>query len=68
MLGSCPHHSRILLIVSGGDSLPCDWSEVGAVIGWQFPQSLLHLVGRIDLGLKVLWVDWCAPPFTGCPT
>jgi hypothetical protein len=35
--------SKVLLIVSGVDSLPCDGSQVGAVVGWPFSPSWFHL-------------------------
>ena len=50
--------TRVTLIVSGTDACPWDVSQVGMVIGWQFPHSPLcvtaFLVDRMNFELKVL--------------
>jgi uncharacterized membrane protein (DUF106 family) len=66
-------HDRVSLIVLVIGACPWDGSQVGLVIGWPFPQSLLpplspaFLVDRIDFGLKVLWVGWYLYCSTGVP-
>jgi hypothetical protein len=49
-----------------------DGSQVGAVIGWPFPQSLslfvpVHLVGRTYFRAEALWMGCCPYPSTGSP-
>jgi hypothetical protein len=58
-------YSRVS-IVSEVVFLLWDGSQIVAVLGWLFPQSLLHLypckfIEATNFGLMVLWVDWCLP-------
>lgn len=73
MLGSCLQAQQSIVNSVQGWLSPMGGSQVGPVIGWPFPQSLLHpypyiLVGRTDFESKVLQVGWCGPFSTGSPT
>ena len=50
-------HNTVSLIVLGIGVCPWDGSQVGPVIGWPFPQFLIHLVERTNFGDKFyVWV------------
>jgi len=63
---TCSCLQAVSLIVSRIGARSWNGSQVGMVIGWPFPLSQVlssmpaFLVGRINLGLKVLWVSWCS--------
>ena len=57
MLGSCPVHIRVSLIVSQIGAYPWDVSQIGLVTGWPSPQSLFHLYPCIFLRLDKFWVE-----------
>ena len=43
--------------MSGIGGCPWDGSQVGPVIGWSFPQTLLHLCPYISCKLDKFWVE-----------
>jgi hypothetical protein len=50
-------HNKVSLIVSWVGSLPWDGSQVGAVIVWPFPKSLLWVYPCIPCRLAIFWVE-----------
>jgi hypothetical protein len=57
MLGSCLQVlQNIIKLVSGIGSCPWNRSQVGPVIGWPFPQSLLHLCHCTPYRQDKFWV------------
>ena len=49
-------HKRVSLTVSGLGSCPRNESQVGPVISWPFPQSLLHLCPCRSCRQDIFWV------------
>lgn len=43
-------HSRASIILAGSGSLPWGWSLGGLLIGWLFPQTLIHLIPAHRVG------------------
>ena len=60
--------------MSGVGFLQWAGSQVGPIIGWPFPQFLLHLypsadlVGKTNCWWKVLWLSWCSNSSVGSCT
>jgi len=50
-------HSRVSLIESGVGSFMWNGSQIRAVIGWPFPQLLLHLYSCVSCRQDKFWVE-----------
>ena len=80
MLGEASHsYARLLsvsitvslivsvLVLAHEMALKLDQSVVGHSISLCYIFVSVLLVGRINFGLKVIWVGWCPYPSTGSP-
>lgn len=70
-LRSCLQAEQSIIIVSGVNSVTWDGSQVGVVIVWLLPRSLLHLYPCTSCRQDKFWVkgfiDRCPPASSGSP-